>query len=380
MINKIISKFINFGVLLLCLLVYPFRGDAKRVPSNPRKIAILRRKPHMGDIVYVTPMFRAVKNKYPTSKLILVGGGRAEEVVRHNPDIDEYINYDNNFWEIIKRLRGEKIDFACLGNGGSTLDFAMLYLAGIKGISVFSLENGPGDTSFSYSIVKKMAVTVPFYTGRYVPPQYLGLLAPLGANSGDAHFRLYFSKEAEDKVKNIFVQNNISADDFIVAFVPGGAVPERWWQAERFAELAKILYKEHNAKILLVGAGKDGEPITTMRAALEGIPAVNLFNQNLDEFKATISKCALVVGNDSGSMVTADAFDVANLVFVGPTDEREYHRPPGPLNRVLKGTGGDVKNINLDMAKKEIYTILNNLNISNKQENFNDVRKRGTFS
>lgn len=362
MINKILAKFINLGVLLLCLLAYPFRGNAKRVSANPLKIAILRRKPHMGDVVYVTPMFRAVKNKYLESKLLVIGGGRAEEVVRHNPDIDEYINYDNNFWEIIKRLRKEKVDFACLGNGGSTLDFAMLYLAGIKGISVFSLESGPGDTSLSYSIVKKMAITAPFYTGRYVPPQYLGLLAPIGANTGDAHFRLYFSKDAENKIHNVFSQNNISAGNFIVAFAPGGVVSERWWPADSFAELAKILHKEHNAKILLVGAGKDEEPIKAIFAALDGIPAVNLLNQNLDEFKATISKCALVIGNDSGPMVTADAFDVANLVFVGPTDEREYHRPPGPLNRVLKGTDGDVKNITLDMAKKELKTILENLN------------------
>lgn len=361
MINKILAKFINVGALLLCLLVYPFRGDAKRVPVNPRKIAILRRKPHMGDIVYVTPMFRAVKNKYPTSKLIFIGGGRAEEVTRHNPDIDEYINYDNNFWEIVGRLREEKVDFACLGNGGSTHDFAMLYLAGIKGISVFSLENGTGDTSFSYSIVKKMAITAPFYTGRYVPPQYLGLLAPLGANTGDAHFRLYFSKEAEDKINSVFAQNNILAGDLIVAFVPGGAVPERWWPADRFAELAKFLHQEQNAKILLVGTGKDEGPITAMLSALDGIPAVNLLNQNLDELKATISKCDLVIGNDSGPMVVADAFDAANLVFVGPTDEREYHRPPGPLNRVLKGTDGDVKNITLDTAQKELKTILENI-------------------
>lgn len=322
----------------------------------------MRWKPHMGDVVYITPMFRAIKTRYPDSRLYVIGAGRVEEVIRHNPDIDKYINYENNFWTVVKLLKKEKIDFACLANLGSTMGFALLYLAGIKTISTFSLESGKGDTSVSYSILKTFAITSPFYTGQYVPPQYLKLLEPINANTGDAHFRLYFSKEAENKINNVFTQNNMSVDDFIVAFAPGGAVPERWWPAERFAELAKFFYEEQNAKILLVGAGKDEGPITAMLAVLDGVPAVNLLNQNLDEFKAAISKCDLVIGNDSGPMVTADAFDVANLVLVGPTDEREYHRPPGSLNRVLKGTDGDVKNITLDMAKKEIDVILSNLN------------------
>lgn len=317
----------------------------------------------MGDIVYITPIFRAIKTVYPDSKLYVVGAGRVEEVIRHNPDIDEYINYENNFWEIVKRLKKEKIDFACLANTGNAESLALLYLAGIKCISAFISVNNKPIPSFSYSFLAKKIIGLPFHTGRYVPSQYLKLLEPIGANTGDAHFRLYFSKEAEDKVNNVFTRNNISVDDFIVAFAPGGAVPERWWPAERFAELAKFLHRDHDAKILIIGAGKDEKPISGMLAVLGDIPAVNLLNQNLDEFKATISKCDLVIGNDSGPMVTADAFDVANLVFVGPTDEREYHRPPGPLNRVLKGTDGDVKNITLDMAKKEIYTILSNLNV-----------------
>lgn len=320
----------------------------------------------MGDIVYITPMFRAIKTVYPDSKLYVVGAGRVEEVIRHNPDVDEYINYENNFWKIIKRLKKEKIDFACLANIGSAEGLALLYLAGIKCISAFASVNERPIASLSYSFLAKKVIGLPFYTGQYIPPQYLKLLEPIGANTGDAHFRLYFSKEAGDKINNVFIQNNISAHDFIVAFAPGGAVLERWWPAERFAELAKFLYQDYGAKILMVGVGKDEKPITAMFASLGGISAVNLLNQNLDEFKATISKCSLVIGNDSGPMVTADAFDVANLVFVGLTDEREYHRPPGPLNRVLRGTSGDVKNITLDIAKKEIYTILSNLKINRK--------------
>ncbi len=334
----------------------------------------------MGDIVYTTPMFCAVKTVYPDSRLYVIGGGRAKEVIGRNPYVDEYIDYKDNFWEVVKKLRKENIDFACLANLGSTIGFAMLYLGGVKCISVLSLASGDGDKSFSYSILRELAVIKPFYTGTYVPSQYLKLLEPIKANTGDIHFRLYFSKEAESRINIIFTQNNIKSDsDFIVAFAPGGAVEERWWPAERFARLAEFLYRERNAKILIIGAGKDERAISAMVNVMnKNVPYVNFLNQNLDEFKAAISKCNLVIGNDSGPMVTADAFDVANLVFVGPTDEREYHLPPGPKNRVLKGAGDNVSAITFDMAKKEIYLILSTL--SKKKETCDESKTGKTAS
>ncbi len=323
----------------------------------------------MGDIVYITPMFRAVKIKYPESKLYVVGAGRAEEVIRHNPDIDEYINYEGDFWSVVKRLWKEKIDFACLANAGSFEGLALLYLSGVKCISAFSTINDKKLSSLFYYLLSRWVAGKPFYTGRYIPTQYLRLLEPIGANTGDAHFRLYFSKEAENKINSVFIQNNISVDDFIIAFAPGGAVPERWWPAERFTELAKILHKEHNAKILIIGAGKDEKPISDMLAVLGDIPAVNLLNQNLDEFKATISKCDLVIGNDSGPMVTADAFDVPQLIFVGPTNEKEYHMPPRPLYRIMKAVSGRVHDISVKDAILELNIILNNL--KKKKQDYN---------
>ena len=84
----------------------------------------------------------------------------------------------------------------------------------------------------------------------------------------------------------------------------------------------------------------------------------NLLNQSLDEFKATIVRLHLIIGNDSGPMVTADAFDVANIVLVGPTDSREYHRLPGPLNRVVVAEDRIMASISLQNVIKEVDSVL----------------------
>jgi len=362
---KIRSKIFNIQLFLLCLLYSIFRGKSDKLISNPKNILILRWKSHMGDVVYITPLFRAVKEKYPASKLYALGAGRVEEVIRHNPDIDEYIDYDGDFFGMVRKIKRLNFDFACLANTGSSEGLALLYLAGVKSICSFSTIDDKKIPSLSYNILSKLVINKPFYTGCYVPPQYLALLEPIGANNGDAHFRLYFSKKAGEKVDEMFKINAIENNrDFVVAFAPGGAVEERWWPAERFARLAEFLHDKYDAKILILGAGKDEKAISAMIGALnKNIACVNLLNQNLDEFKATISKCDMIIGNDSGPMVTADAFDVANLVFVGPTDEREYHRPAGPINRIVKSTTDKINDITTAEAMAELEIILSNFSI-----------------
>src|SRR3989338_6702587 len=57
-------KIENLFLVVLSLLFMLLRGRAKRTDHEVKKIVILRWTPHMGDVVYTTPMFSAVKKKY----------------------------------------------------------------------------------------------------------------------------------------------------------------------------------------------------------------------------------------------------------------------------------------------------------------------------
>lgn len=356
------NKLFNFSILGACISYSFFRGPAKKIAANPKKVIILRWTPHMGDVVYTTPLFLAIKKKYPGCKVYVVGRGRVEEVIRHNPDIDEFIEYKDNFWETAMRIRREGFDFGCVAKPGTTEGFALLYLGGVKAISLFDILNEPRVRSATYPAMLKLGIPIPFYNHQYIPPQFLKLLEPIGIKNSDVQFKLYFSKEADEKVKNIFRDNNISiGKDLIAAIAPGGSTEDRWWPAERFSELAKILSNKYSAKILLLGAGKDKKAIDSVIANLGSSICINLLDQNLDEFKATVAKCSVVIGNDSGPMVTADAFNIPQMIFVGPTDPKEYHTSSGPTYRILQAKSGRVDDIAFDEAIKELYYLLNNI-------------------
>src|SRR3989338_5546124 len=294
--KSILNKLYNFGLLALCLIYAPFRGLAKKVTKEPKKIIILCWTPYMGDVVYTTSLFSAVKKKYSNCKICVVGRGRVEEVIRHNLDVDKFIEYKDNFWETVRKIRQEKFDYGCVAKPGTSEGFALLYLGGVKAISLFDVLNEPKVQSFTYPFMLKLGISVPFYNHQYIPPQFLKLLEPIGIENPEVCFVLYFSKEAEQKVLNTLNGSSIHPEkDFIVALAPGGSTEERWWPADRFAKLAKYLAANYNAKILFLGAGADKKAIDGVIQNLGDTPYINLLNQNLDDFKATVSKCSLVI-------------------------------------------------------------------------------------
>jgi ADP-heptose:LPS heptosyltransferase len=87
-----------------------------------------------------------------------------------------------------------------------------------------------------------------------------------------------------------------------------------------------------------------------------------------------ISKCKMLIANDSGPVYMAEAFGVPTLVVVGPTDEIE-HPPHGPLNfvvtpkrdsaPVMRGhiVGYDLKEAREQIEEVKVSEVLSSLKI-----------------
>ncbi len=100
-----------------------------------------------------------------------------------------------------------------------------------------------------------------------------------------------------------------------IGFVPGSAnTPEKRYPASQWRELAQLLKKS----VVLFGAPAEkmiGDEIS------QGLTNVTdkIGQTDLAGLAAEISKCSLVVGNDTGAMHLANALGVPTLVIYGPT-------------------------------------------------------------
>jgi len=330
-----IFKIKKYILLDICLVYSFFRGGADKTTENPGKVLVVQMA-KLGDMVCATPVFSAIKKKYPQCKVYVLGNRINKELLEGSKDVDGYIVFEG-FGDALKKIRKEKFDFGCV-LVPDFIGLAVLYLSGIPLISAPAVENGysPYET-WQYKILRNFVVAKPHKMGSYAPREYLRLLEPIGVFTDVTQKHLVFSGEAEAKVDKFFSENCVQADsDLIVGISPSAGNKIKYWGAEKFAKLADHIYEKYNAKIIIIGGGRDKEEVEKMINSLDKktktINASGVFN--IDELKALVSKLSVFIGVDTGPIYIAEAFGVPTIDIVGPMDERE--QPPiGETHRAV---------------------------------------------
>lgn len=329
-LQNILLSFLSLGRFFIA-------GRSVKKIEKPKKVLIIQLA-KMGDMVCTTPMFRAIKQKYPDCKVYVLGDVVNRELLQDNSDVDHYFIWQKKVFKTIGQLRKEQIDFGCV-TGPSPEALAILYLAGIPAIAAPAIENGfsPQETQ-TYKLMRKFVIVVPHRMGNYASREYLRLLEPLGIFSEDTTKHLGFSERAAREVADFFSKEDMHLDhDFIVGIFPSTGYALKKWPADRFAKIADYMQEKYRAKIIIPGIGEDKKAIEEMLANLN--PKTKVINCcdrfALDELKALISQMSLFISVDTGPIYIAEAFGIPTIDIVGPMDDREQ-APQGKLHKVVK--------------------------------------------
>ena len=336
-LNKMPLKIKYLLIFFICVARFIIFGKANKKIKSPKKIAIMQTA-KLGDMVCTTPMFRAVKEKYPEVKVFAIGNEINREILERNPDVDGCLVYKNNFWELLKNIKKEKIDFACDTNP-SFLGLATLYLAGVPLIASPVIKNGfsPVETRL-YKMLRKFVVAVSHHMGNYAPGEYLRLLEPVGIFSDNTKKYLYFTKQADEAIKKFFISNEIDiSKDFVVGISPSVGNKIRKWGGKNFAEVADYIYNKYKVKIIIIGAKSDKDEVEEMVNNIDkNTKIINTYNLFcVDELKAVISKLNLFISVESGPVFIAEVFNVPIVNLVGPVDDNNQS-PKGKKFLIVK--------------------------------------------
>ncbi len=369
------QKLRNIILLKLCLSRAVFRGRADKFlveiassTRNDRSRALgaglnvlIIQMAKMGDMVCTTPVFRAIKNKYPNARVIVMGNAMNKELLAGNPDISEYITYDkNNFWGILRQIRGLRLDVGIL-TGPSPEFLAMLYLSGAPLVVAPYIENGfcPHETRV-YKTLCRLVATRPHRMGSYAPREYLRLLEPMGIFTEDTRKHLSILNNRQGKIATQSLAMTEGGDggrkEIVVGIAPGTGHKIKLWPSERFAKLADEIVKKYNAKIAVIGGAGDKKEVDEMINVMENRdcfggnrpPTGDLpkgdndgmggceraDNLSVDDLKILISKLDLFISVDTGPIYIAEAYGVPTVCIVGPMDEREQP-PRGERHKIV---------------------------------------------
>ncbi len=325
-------------ILLLFVYLYSLvRGNANQVPPKIERVVVVQQA-KLGDMVCTTPLFRALKNTYPSAHLTVVGNGVNKCLLEGNSDVDEYIVF-SGFFATVTSLRKGNFNCALVTNP-DFFSICALFFAGTPFIVAPSIEEGVTPLAdMWYRMLLRLTASAPHQEGSYAPREYLRLLIPLGIHSSNTEKNLTFSITAEETA-NTYI-HSLTPNAFVVGISPSAGNAIKEWPPERFGALANYLIKNHDAQIIVFGTKNDENKIRAMMEVVENTTHIQdaggLFS--IDELKAIISKLSIFIAVDTGPIYIAEAFRVPTVDIVGPVDERvqppydSIHRvvvPPGP--------------------------------------------------
>ena len=316
----------------------------------------------------VVPLLRALRVRYPHSRISLMASPVNYEPMVGNRYVDEVINFDKrefvrreggsllHFPGYVRRLREKRFDIAVVPStvSASFTSDLLAFLCGARvRIGARSIQGVPNRSAFffthprdldwrglkDYHQVKR---NMDIWPDRF---------------SIDSDFTIEITLR-EDELSNgkSFLQRISHAAPRVIVYHPGaGKIPNRW-PADLFARLADELSASVPAATVITSGPMDEGPVREMSGALH-TPYEVIKNQPIREVASAIRFADLVVSNDTGLMHVAAAVGTPVLSLFGPTDPGEW-APTGEKHRYIRGEGQDIGKIPFDTVLRTAHEML----------------------
>ena len=340
----------------------------------------------IGDVVWSTPTFRALKAAYPSTEIFVLLRHGAGALLKADPSIadtfevppskDNFLATARDQIRLLARLRREHFDIlfdlradergAITGYlSGTTCRVTRFY----RGSRI------PFWRNHLYSHLVQS--TAPPKETHGAAEQSLGLLRACGINICSEAPQLWVSAGTDQKVKEILVKNGMSEGASWVTINPFSRWNYKEWVLERWAPVIDWLYRKQEVISVLVGAKNERHRVSAITDHCMS-PVVNLVGAtSLETLAGLLSKSRLHIGVDSAAPHIAAATGTPTVTIYGPSPWEEW-APVGVNHRVIipsdpcvpchdKGCDGSgrsrcLENLSVERVEEGIRLALENIN------------------
>ncbi len=297
--------------------------------GEPKKILLLRFS-SLGDILMTTAMIRAVRTRFPHARIDFAVREDFKGLVETNPHLDR-------IWTI-KRGAGMKGLFR-LAHDLNREHYDLVYDAHRSLRSRFLMARVSAKNKVTYAkhyLSRSLALTIKFprLTDRTrMLERFIEPLEPYGVKyDGRGPEFIVTAVQAESARNKI---PDATETERFVGIVPTAQWEGKRWAADRFHELVRRL-ESQNQRVLIFG-GKGDTFCGDIAAGLSPERVLNLQGKtSLAESAYWLSRCSVVVANDTGLMHLADAQGVPTVVIFGPTSGELGCLPFHPSSQTLE--------------------------------------------
>ena len=298
----------------------------------------------IGDVLFSTPLIKAIKAKYPAATISYICNKRAFGVIKDNPAIGKIYIFEKDdyrkLWEESKLkcirkvhtfLRGLKKD-----RYDVVFDVSLGYMASLLMATVVRI---PVRIGFNYHKRGKFLtakVDIQGFNDVHAIEYYLKLGESLGLDTSDKQMELFVSSKDKSWAKTCLAEHGIGEREKICGVIPGcGAswgkdANYRRWAPDKFAAVADHVAKKHGYRVLIFGELNE-LPICSEVASRMKEPSIQICGKTtLGQLAALLERCDLILTNDGGPLHMSAALRKRIVAIFGPVDEKIYGPyPPG---------------------------------------------------
>ncbi len=323
-----------------------------------RLLRRLRRTSHSGDLLLIkfwglgslqllTPAVRALRMRYPASRLVFLTLVENGEFARGLGVFDEVVTLDvrtASWTEVFRRIVGLARRLR-RGRFRAVYDFEFFtrFSAVISWLTKARESHGFAAPSVWRGGLHTHAV--PFNRYWHVARNFRCLAG--GENGNDTTWRdltpFPVTDEHERELELCFASCDLGRPEDVRPLAvlnpnAGSLSLERRWPPAHFAELARRLAFEDGMRVVLIGARSEIEWTAEVAARAGELPPATFANLagrlSLGALHALLARADAFVSNDSGPMHLAAALGTPTVGLFGPETPVMY-RPLGPIVKAL---------------------------------------------
>lgn len=276
----------------------------------------------IGDAVMATPAVRALRERYPNSRMLGVLKPYVAGVLDGSPWFDSVIHFDakgqcaEGTLPVARRLREESIDLAVL--------FPNSFRSALTA-SLGRCRRVIGYARYGRGLLLHDALQPERdERGTLKPSPILdayNLLAERAGAHPTRRMQLFTTARDEAAADGVWSTLGLAGRE-VIALNPGAAFgSSKYWSADAFAELARRLARERGAAIVVLcgPAERDLAEQIASRADEPDVHSLADFPLSIGLTKTVVQRADLLVTTDSGPRHFAAAFDRPVVTLFGPT-------------------------------------------------------------
>lgn len=317
---------------------------------------LLVRNDNIGDVILTTPLFEAIKKKYPDAYLAVLCAGYSKEPLMDQPFIDKLYIYEkakhhNGFraklksWigqlKMMLNIRAEKFDYAIgIRSSFSRSNADLVLFSGARNKAVRLPNN------------KKRPFGFNFFTDadidKHEVERSYDCLAPIGVTNGGEKPLVFITQNTKEAVFSALKKLNFMLKNYIIFHITARIEPDIW-SVEKWLELAKHLSSEH--KILITAAPNSHEALIAKDFCKNSENINFLDTPSLKFLGYAISESKMYICVNGGAMHLGAAMGAPTLALLGDFIIHQWY-PYGCKYKLLQPPSFFCEDLSVD----EVYS------------------------